>query len=255
MSDVFKRIEQHVVAIGERLEESRRYRPLAAEAERIYVSSMRVARRVREAARESGGNEANAAALEPEIATLADGVRDMLARFTESAIYRDLVAALEREDDETAARLLPEVFDVEPTKPEGALYLPLSPKRGEKTLDPGAAADRAAAMAAEGIEPQYAPGGGGDAKINPIRFYQGLVGLDLPLLVVVAGGDLPEPSFRAAELGEILVYRRRLRVPLSIGLRRASPDDWLEVRAGGYEEYRERCREKLVARGLSIADL
>jgi len=255
MSDVFQRIERHVVAIGERLEESRRYRPLAAEAESLYVSSMRVSRRVRDATRESGGGEASAAALEPEIEALAERVRDLLARFTESAIYRDLAAALEREDHETAARLLPEVFDIEPTKPEGALFLPLSPKRGETTLDPASAADRAAAMAAEGIEPQHAPGGGGDAKINPIRFYQGLVGLDSPLLVVVAGGDLPEPSFRATELGEILVYRRRLRVPLLIGLRRTSPDDWLEVRAGGYGEYRERCREQLVARGLSITDL
>jgi hypothetical protein len=256
MSDVFQRIEAHVVAIGERLEESRRYRTLSAEAERLYAASSRIARRVREATRDPGGGEANAAVLEREISALADRARNMLAELIESRTYRDLVAALEAGDGQTAARLVPEVFDgVEAVRPSGPLYLPLSPKRGEKMIDPAVAADRIATMAHEGIEPQHSPGPGADAKIQPIRFYEQLAGLDSPLLVVVAGEHLPEPSFRATELGEILVYRQRISLPFSVGLRAASPDDWLEVRGGGYESYRERCRELCAARGIAITEL
>jgi hypothetical protein len=51
MSDSFERIEAHVVAIGELLEQSRRYRPLAGEAERLYLSASRIAARVRRSSR------------------------------------------------------------------------------------------------------------------------------------------------------------------------------------------------------------
>ena len=56
-------------------------------------------------------------------------------------------------------------------------------------------------------------------------------------------------------LGELLIYARRLKVPLSAGLRAHSPDDWLELRAGGYAEYRERCRQALTARDIAVEDL
>ena len=255
--DVFARIEAHVVAIGERLEESRRYRPLAAEAERLYAASSRVARRVREATRKTEAEGAAAAArLEEEMAALATRARDMLDELTSGATYRELVSALDRDDGATAVRLISDVFDgIEPARRSGPLYLPLSPKRGEPLLDPAVAAQRIAGMAREGIEPQHAPGPGADANVRPIRFYEELAGLDSPILVVVRGEDLPEPSFRASALGEMLVYRRRISVPLTAGLRQESPDDWLEVRAGGYESYRARCREQISARGIAVTDL
>ena len=76
------------------------------------------------------------------------------------------------------------------------------------------------------------------------------------LLVAILGGD-PEIQVvgEARDGVEGVELTRRLRVPLLIGLRGTSPDDWLEVRAGGYAEYRERCREALSARGLAITDL
>jgi len=255
--DVFERIEAHVVAIGERLEESRRYRSLAAEAERLYAASSRVARRVREAARKSDAEGTAAAArLEEEMEALATRARGMLDALTTSAAYRELLSALGRDDGPTAARLISEVFEgVEPARPSGPLYLPLSPKRGEPLLDPSIAAERIAGMTREGIEPQHAPGPGADANVQPIRFYEELAGLDSPILVVVHGEDLPEPAFRASALGEMLIYRRRIHVPLTAGLRKESPDDWLEVRAGGYESYRSRCREQITERGIVVTEL
>jgi len=56
-------------------------------------------------------------------------------------------------------------------------------------------------------------------------------------------------------IDEVLVYERRLRAPFSVGVRRESPDDWLELRAGGYEPYRERCRELIAASGVAVRDL
>jgi len=145
--------------------------------------------------------------------------------------------------------------DVEAAPPDGRLHLPLAAKRGKKLLEPEAAAEALASMAAEGIEPQRGPGVGGDDEIHPIRFFETLVGIDAALVVIVTGEAIVSsgaPALRASELGEILVYTRRLRVPFVVGLRAASPDDWLDVRAGGYSEHRDRCRELIESRGFVV---
>ncbi len=110
-------------------------------------------------------------------------------------------------------------------------------------------------MTREGIEAQAGPGVGADASVLPIRFFAGIAGIDAALWVVVAGEHIPAPAFRAPELDEVLVYVRRLRAPFSVGVRRESPDDWLELRAGGYKPYRERCRELITARGVEVREL
>jgi len=180
----------------------------------------------------------------------------MLTDFLASPSYRQLVAALEREDvAESSSRIVALFADIEPAKPSGMLYFPLSAKRGESALEPDGAAETVARMARDGIEPPHAPGVGGDANVHPIRFYEGVAGIDVPILVVVPGAAITQPAFRARALGELLIYARRLKVPLSAGLRAHSPDDWLELRAGGYAEYRERCRQALTARDIAVEDL
>jgi hypothetical protein len=114
-----------------------------------------------------------------------------------------------------------------------------------------------AGLAASGIEPQPGGGVGGDDELRPIRFFAGFAGLDAALVVVVDGEAIVSsgaPVLRAPELGEVLVYAARLAVPFRVGLRSRSPNDWLEVKAGGYPEYRERCRELLRARGITVEE-
>lgn len=256
MSDVFARIESHVVAIGELFEQSRRYRPLAAEAERLYLSATRIGARVRKASHNVRGADEDLSRLAREIESVAAAVRRMVGDFLAGAAYRQMLQGLESGDCETTARLIGEVFaDITPARAVGDLYLPLSAKRGEGVLDPETAADMVARMAREGIEPQSAPGVGADANVKPIRLSETLAGLDVPVVAILRGEDLSGPVFRAPEVGEVLVYSRRVKVPLSAGLRAQSPDDWLELRAGGYAEYRERCREHLTARGLAVRDV
>jgi hypothetical protein len=256
MSDSFERIEAHVVAIGELLEQSRRYRPLAGEAERLYLSASRIAARVRRSSRAAAAAEGDLARLERDIESVAEAARRMVGEFLVGPTYRAMLASLEREDSDDSSRLVAEVFaDVEPAAARDALFLALPGKRGQRVLDPETAADMVSRMAREGIEPQSTPGVGSDANVHPIRFFEGVTGLEAAVLVVVSGKDVQAPTVHAPEVGEFLVYTQRLKVPLSAGLRRQSPDDWLEVRAGGYAEYRERCRELIAARGISIADL
>jgi len=256
MSDPFARIEAHVVAIGELLEQSRRYRPLAAEAERLYLSASRIAARVRRSSRAAEGAEGDVADLEREIASAAASARRMVGDFLAGPAYRAMLASLEREDSEDSSRLVAEIFaDVEPVAARDALFLALPGKRGERALDPETAAAMVGRMAREGIEPQSTPGVGSDANVHPIRFFEGLTGIEAAVLVVISGREVRAPTVHAPEVGEFLVYTRRLKVALCAGLRRQSPDDWLEVRAGGYGEYRERCRELIAAQGISITDL
>ena len=256
MSDPFARIEEQVIAIGELLEQTRRYRPLATESSELYAAVSRVTARVRRANRDAAGAGLDLEALARAVESSARAVRQLLEEFHSSPSYRALLDALEREDDAGSRRLVPQVFaDLEPTIPTGDLHWPLAAKRGEGLLDPEAAAEAVARLAREGIEPQAGPGVGADASIRPLRFFVGIAGIDAALWVIVGGDQVSAPAFRAPELDEVLVYTRRLRAPFSVGLRRESPDDWLELRAGGYEPYRERCRELIAARGVVVREL
>jgi len=257
MSDEsFRRIEAHVVAIGELLEQCRRYRSLAVDAERVYRSAMRIAARVRQASRGSSGENGTLAELERGIEDAARELRDRLASFRDGPAYRELLERTRRGDPASLAERVAEIFaDVEPASAAGPIYLPITAKRGEATLDPAAAADAVLRMATDGFEPPRGPGVGSDESIRPIRFFEGVTGLDAPLLVIVSGADIQAPTLRAPSLGEILVYTPLLRVPVSAGLRRQSPDDWLEVRAGGYAQYESRCREELEKRGIAALEV
>lgn len=256
MSDAFARIEEQVVAIGELLEQTRRYRPLAAETAELYAAVSRVTARVRRANRDARGAGLDLEALARAVESSAVAVRHLLDEFHSSPTYRALLDALGQEDAPEIRRLVPQVFaDLEPTTPAGDLLWPLSAKRGEGLLQPDAAAEAVARMTSEGIEAQAGPGVGADASVRPIRFFAGIAGIDAALWVVVAGERVAAPAFRAPELDEVLVYERRLRAPFSVGVRRESPDDWLELRAGGYEPYRERCRELIAASGVAVRDL
>lgn len=254
MSDVFQRIEAHVVSIGEFLERARRYRPLAKDAARLYREAGRVTARVRQASR--AGQAERAEGLEDEISSIVEASRAVLDAFLSGPAYRALLSSLDQQDAAESARLLADVFvDIEPATAKGELFFPLAAKRGEGVLEPEAAAESVSRIAREGLTPQPGPGVGGDAHVHPIRFYEGMVGIDAAILLIVAGEDIAPPTFRAPELGEVLVYTQRLVVPITVGVRRESPDDWLEVRAGGYPQYRERCRELLAARGFAIRDV
>ncbi len=256
LSEVFAGIEQQVVAIGELLEQTRRYRPLAAETTGLYGAVSRVTALVRRANRDPRGAGLDLGALARAVQSSADAVRRLLDEFRGSPTYRALLEALERDDTEASRRLVGAVFaDVEPTTPTGELHLPLSAKRGEGLLDPQSAAEAVGRMARQGIEPQPGPGVGADTSVRPIRFYDGVTGVDAAVWVIVAGEDVRAPAFRAPDLGEVLVYARRLEIPLSVGLRRDSPDDWIEIRAGGYPSYRESCREQIRARGVAVRDV
>jgi hypothetical protein len=256
MSDAFARIEEQVVAIGELLEQTRRYRPLATESAELYAAVSRVTARVRRANRDAGGAGLDLEALARAVESSGRAVRHLLEEFHSSPTYRALLDALGREDDAASRQLVPQVFaDLQPTLAAGDLYWPLAAKRGEGLLDPEAAAEAVTRMAHEGIEPQAGPGVGADSSIRPIRFFAGIAGIDAALWVIVAGEQVSAPAFRAPELDEVLVYARRLRAPFSVGLRGESPDDWLELRAGGYEPYRERCRELIAARGVEVREL
>jgi hypothetical protein len=255
-SDVFAAIERQVVAIGELLEQTRRYRPLAAETAGLYGSVSRVTALVRRANRGTRVAGLDLGALARAVESSAGAVRRLLDEFHASPTYRALLEALERGDVEASRQLVGAVFaDLEPATPVGELYVPLTAKRGEGLLDPEAAAEAVDRMAQGGIEPQAGPGVGADANVRPIRLYDGVVGVDVAVWVIVAGEDVRAPAFRAPELGEVLVYARRLQAPLSVGLRRDSPDDWIEMRAGGYPTYRESCRERIRARGVAVRDL
>jgi hypothetical protein len=255
-SEIFAAIERQVVAIGELLEQTRRYRPLAAETAGLYVSVSRVTALVRRANRDPGSRGVDLDALARAVESSADAVRRLLDEFHASPTYRALLEALEGEDTEASRRLVGAVFaDLQPTTPAGELHMPVSAKRGESLLDPKAAAEAVGHMAHQGIEPQPGPGVGADASVRPIRFYDGVTGIDAAVWVVVAGEDVRAPAFRSPDLGEVLVYARRLEVPFSVGLRRDSPDDWIEIRAGGYPPYRESCREHIRARGIAVRDL
>ena len=254
MTDVFATIEAEVVAIGEFLDEARRYRPLAAEADRLYAEAAGIATEVRRANRASRGDDA--AGSEARMQAIALSAKQTLADFRAGALYRTTVDGLAADPPRTTAAELAALFaDVEPYRPTGRAYLPLVAKRGKDVLEPEAAAEALAMMAADGIEPQRGPGVGGDARVQPVRFFESLVAIDAPLVVIVesdaigAGGP---PTLRAPELGEILVYAPRVRAPFVVGLRDESPDDWLGVRAGGYPAYRDRCRELVAARGLVV---
>ena len=256
MSDVFQRIEARIVAIGEFLEIARRYRPLAAESESLYRTAARIGAAVRKASRAPGEPPAGLAALEQELESALEQPRRALADLLASPRYRALLESLAAGNRAQVSRLVGELFaDVEPATLAGPLYFPLAAKRGEGVLEPEAAAEAIQRMSVDGIEPQPGPGVGGDASVRPIRFFEGSSGIDAAILVIVAGESVTEPAFRAPEMGELLVSAERLRVPFEVGLRSQSPDDWLEVRAGGYLQYRERCRELLVAGGFRVREV
>jgi hypothetical protein len=254
VSDAFATIESHVVAIGEFLEKARRYRPLVTEADALLTDTAAIAAEVRRASRENRADEASRSeARLREIVAVAERT---LADFRSGARYQAVVAALANEPTRAAAADLVALFtDVEAHLPSGRLYLPLVAKRGKDVLEPDAAAEALAGMAAEGIEPQRGPGVGGDDSIHPIRFFESLVAIDAPLVVIVEAEVIVRadvPILRAPDLGEVLVYVPRLRASFVVGIRGDSPDDWIAIRAGGYPQYRDACRELVTRRGLRM---
>lgn len=274
MSDAYQRIEAGVVAVGEFLDRARRYRPLVVPANAAYRRATAIAARVR---RMNRGRESDAEidALSGEIRAVADDAERALAEFLAGARYRDLIASLEHRMPEAGERIAEIFADVEAVGSVGELYAPLAsrmrrepvssadrsaeapgPERAPAALEPEAVVEAVMRIAREGLQPQPGPGVGADEEVRPVRFFEGIDGVDSPVLLVVAAGTRFEaPTFRAPEVGEVLVYGRGIRVPFSVGLRRRSPDDWLELRAGGYAEYRRRCRELVEAAGSAVVDV
>ena len=254
MNDVFATIESHVVAIGEFLDKARRYRPLLAEADRLYADAAAMAAVARRASRENRLDEASRSeARLREIVAIAERT---LADFRSGARYRAVVDALASEPAHAASVDLADLFaDVEAHVPSGRLYLPLVEKRGKDVLEPDAAAEALAGMATNGIAPQRGPGVGGDDSIHPIRFFESLVAIDAPLVVIVESEAVVaagRPILRAPDLGEVLAYVPRLRASFVVGVRDDVPNDWIAIRAGGYSEYRDRCRQFVEQRGFKV---
>jgi hypothetical protein len=253
LPDAYPAIEAHVVAIGEFLEKARRYRPLAAEALRLYQEAARIAAEVRRVSR-ARETIADPAPLEARLGEIVANAERALDEILAGPGYRAVAEAAS-----PAAGDLTALFaDVEAAAPSGRLYLPLVAKRGKDVLEPDAAAEMVASIAADGIEPQRGPGVGGDDHVHPIRFFETLDGIEAPMVLIVAADAIVAsgaPVLRASELGEILVYARRLALPFVVGLRDESPDDWLEIRAGGYPEYRDRCRGAIESAGFATEKL
>lgn len=254
MKDVFERIEERIIAIGEFLERARRYRPLAAEADRLYWASTRLSSRVRRAHRDARASDAET--LEGELAALLEAGETVLAKFLASAPYRGLLEAIAAGESGEIARRVVEIFaDIEPATALDFLYFPLTAKHGEGILEPEAGIEMIRRISGAGFEPSRGPGVGGDDRVHPIRLYEGSVGIDAAVLLAVAGDAIPAPAMRAPEAGEILVYAPRLVAPFEVALRRQSPDDWLEVRPGGYAEYHARWRDLLEKDGFPIREI
>ena len=252
--DVFARIEARYVELSGLLERSRRYRALVGASSELVRASSKLSSEVRAALR--AGDAAAAEPLETRAGVLIADATARLDAVVGGEDHRALVAAIDSGDVPRAAALAPRVFaDVEPIASVERLYQPLAAKRGESGVEPEAGVGRIRALAAEGLGPTAGPGVGGDDAIHPIRFYDGLEGLDVPVLLEVAGSAVTLPLFRATGLGEVLIYAPRLLVPFRVALRRESPDDWLEARPGGYERYRARWIESLAAAGLAAVDV
>ncbi len=271
MQDAFTRIEADVVAIGEFLERARRYRPLAATAAVAYRRATEIAARVRRVNR-AHGETTDLESLAAEIHGVHEGAERDLEEFLEGTAYRGLVEALAGEATDAGERIAEVFADIEPIEAHADLHLPIAARtrRGAATdptkrsalegspgvLEPEAVAQVIARALRDGVEPESGPGVGADRTIRPIRFFEGTDGIDAAIFLIVASGTpIPAPTFRAPELGEVLVYARRLVVPFTVGLRERSPDDWLELRAGGYPDYRRRCRELLEAAGCAVVDV
>lgn len=254
MSDVSDEIEARIAAIGELLESARRYLPLAAEAHELYLTSSRIASRLRRASRGSAaGNEQAIEEIGSELESALLAGRAALEQFLASSAYRDLVAKLQAGDTAEAALRVCEIFaDIEPAFGVGLLYYPLTGKREEGILAPEAGIERIRRMTGDGLDPSASPGVGGDSAVRPVRLYEGAGGLDAAVFLLVRGDDIHIPLFRATGIGEVLVYTPKLRVPFEIGLRSQSPDDWLEVRPGGYAKYRDRWRDLLRDGGFTV---
>jgi hypothetical protein len=224
------------------------------EAERLFANTAAITADVRRASRENRADEASRSeARLREIVAVAERT---LADFRSSALYQGALSALANEPPRAVSADLAALFtDVEAHLPSGRLYLPLVAKRGKDVLEPDAAAEALAGMAAQGIEPQRGPGVGGDDSIHPIRFFESLVAIDAPLVVIVEAEEIAGagvPILRAPDLGEVLVYVPRLRASFAVGVRDDSPDDWIAIRAGGYPQYRDGCRELVERRGLKV---
>lgn len=256
-SDVFERVEAQIVAVGELLETARRYRPLEADAHRLYLVSARIGSRLRQASREAAGGGIEAAeTIERELESVLEEGHAALQRFLASAAYRDFIARIQAGETEEVARRVCEVFaDVEPAALPGLLYYPITGKREEGMLEPEAGVERIARMVEQGFESSRGVGVGGDANVHPLRFYESPEGIDAAVFLVVHGSEVEVPAFRATVIGEVLYYTPRLRAPFEVALRTQSPDDWLEIRPGGYVRYRERWRELLRDHGLTAREI
>ena len=257
MSDVFEPIEARIAAIGELLESARRYRPLAAEAHELYLTSSRIGSRLRRASRGPAARHEKAIEdIGHELESALQAGRVALEQFLAGDAYRDLVTNLQAGDPAEAALRVCEIFaDIEPVSGVDLLYYPLTGKREEGILEPEAGMERIRRMTGEGLEPSGAPGVGGDSSVRPVRLYEGAEGLDAAVFLLVRGDDINIPLFRATGIGEVLVYTPKLRVPFEIGLRSQSRDDWLEARPGGYAKYRDRWRALLRDDGFAVREV
>lgn len=252
--DVFGRLEARFVDLSGLLERLQRYRSLAAHGESLYLETTRLSSAIRAAMRE--GRDGDALALEHRANELIAEARGRIDELQRSADYRDLLAALAADDARAAVRLAQEVFaELEALPVPATLYSPLVGPRGSEALEPEVGIERIRTVRDEGFAPTPGPGVGGDESVHPVRFFEGAEGFDVAVLLVVDGADLGVPALRASDLGEVLVYAPRLRVPLRVALRRESPDDWLEARPGGYAKYRARWLELLDASGFATIDL
>lgn len=254
MKDVFRRIEDAIVAAGELLDNARRYRALEEEGERLYLASVRLGARARRAGREA--DTAAAAEIEAELGRALGAARRAIADVVAGSAYRSLVSALASGRRDALGAAVPSVFaDVEAVAAPEAVLSPISGKRGEGLLEPEAGVEAVCRVRRDGIEPAPGPGVGGDDRVRPIRLYESADGLDAAVFLVVRGEDLPAPVFRASGIGEILVYAPRIAAPFTVGIRSESPDEWFETRSGGYRDYRARWRELLESNGFVVRDL
>jgi len=207
------------------------------------------------------------AATSSEIESLARALQDATALAQEkvSAVrtspeYRSALSAYEQERWAELERLLPEVFaDLSPAPRPRRIFIPFEPSRPRRR--PGQPPFLSAAESAEVLASLVTSGMPPDPESGPwwSRDFPHLVATDDPdalasSIWIVFDGPRIEAALLAdrSEPQTWRLYAKRLRGCVSVGIARATEDEWWQAHDVPFSEYREALRSALAVRGIPV---
>jgi hypothetical protein len=250
---VVTRLETTIADTGALLVRLRKYRDgNGPETETLFRSAMRLGDEARRLHHREALDGAAAERLLADAQALVGELQRFLTRIHHGPAYRAAVAAHAAGDQAALAEALPAVFaGLEPVAAPPDLYAAVAWRRRGRPRPALEVAAEIARLEADGLVPEGDDLTPGTDPELPAVGLQDTPPADEAVVLRLAAGTIPLRVYRLAEIGDYLVYGRRVRVPLAVRLA-AGPGEAQERLELDFAAYRAALASTLTAAGIAV---